>query len=348
MEDNMMDLLFVSDDGSTYGYDTNNDGQIDVYQGFGTDEYGNAMSFSMNDTNGDGSFDFFETESDTNGDGFVDNVQVARDYDQDGNLDHIKIFSDTNGTGDFDTVTRLHADTENPDIAYRVETDIDFNGDHVSDFHSEDVIPAENPFCGYNYSGAAIGSPCADGTFDPLTPEEFVAGDPAEAMEVWECQGQTNRCALYSQKFVIEQLTGQEIDIEQFVDIAEENGWFTEQNGTTDLNMNKMLEYYGIDHEVSFDADMTDLEEALRNGDKIIVSVDADQIWRGYDNDIFSPMTGADHALEVIGIDYSDPSHPMVVLNDSGTPGGCGEMVPAEVFEQAWSAGDHQMIVCSA
>ena len=59
-------------------------------------------------------------------------------------------------------------------------------------------------------------------------------------------------------------------------------------------------------------------------------------------------MTVADHAVEVIGFDYSDPNNPMVILNDSGTPDGCGELVPLDVFVNAWEAGDCQMIECWA
>lgn len=33
MEDSMMDLLFVSDDGLTYGYDTNGDEIVDTLMG---------------------------------------------------------------------------------------------------------------------------------------------------------------------------------------------------------------------------------------------------------------------------------------------------------------------------
>ena len=66
----------------------------------------------------------------------------------------------------------------------------------------------------------------------------------------------------------------------------------------------------------------------------------------GDENNIFSPETRADHAVQVIGIDRTDPACPMVVLNDSGTPNGCGELVPLDVFENAWNAGDSQMIIC--
>ena len=112
--------------------------------------------------------------------------------------------------------------------------------------------------------------------------------------------------------------------------------------------MDKMLTYYNINHDVVFDANIEQLEAELNNGSKLIVSVDSGQIWYGEANDIFSPSTRADHAVQVIGIDHADPDNPMVVLNDSGTPMGCGEMVPLDVFENAWSAGDHQLIVSRA
>jgi hypothetical protein len=99
---------------------------------------------------------------------------------------------------------------------------------------------------------------------------------------------------------------------------------------------------------MSFDNSIDSLEEALDNGNKVIVGVDSGQIWYGDENNIFSPENTADHAVEVIGIDKSDPDNPMVVLNDSGSPDGCGELVPLDVFENAWNAGDSQMIVCWA
>ena len=132
--------------------------------------------------------------------------------------------------------------------------------------------------------------------------------------------------------------------------VAEENGWFHEDLDlyTSALNMDKLLDYYNINHEMSFDNDIEAIEEAFNNGHKVIVGVDSGQIWHGDDNNIFSPMTVADHAVEVIGFDYSDPNNPMVILNDSGTPDGCGELVPLDVFENAWKAGDCQMIECWA
>lgn len=347
MEDGLMELLFVSDDGSYLGYDTTGDGQVDTITGI-YDINGYPSEVVAYDTDANSIFDTFALDCDIDGDGTGDTLAIIRDYDQDGTPDNVKLYTDINGDGEFEAVSTIHADNTNPDIDYRIEIDIDSDGDHVSDVHYEDTIPRDSAYSGFPFHPDALGSAAPDGTFDPSTPEENVAGSPAADMEAWECQGYTNRCALYSQKFAIEQITGEKIDIEEFAEIAKENGWFTEEGGTNTLNMNKMLEYYNISHEVNYDANMEDLEAALRNGDKIIVSVDSGQIWHGESNDIFSPSTCSDHALQVIGIDYSNPDEPMVVLNDSGTPNGCGEMVPYETFENAWAAGDHQMIVCHA
>lgn len=342
-----MNLLFVSDDGMMYGYDTNGDGQVDMMTGM-AEINGQMTDVTAVDTDANGIYDTFVTTADNNCDGLADAMSITHDYDQDGRPDNIRMYADRNGDGDFDTVIKMHADSVNPDVAYNAEIDIDYDGDHRSDYHYEDTIPADSPYADYQFTPTSMGSAAADGTFDPDTPSDQVSGEPAKDMDVWEFQGPTNRCALYSQKFVIEQLTGQDIDIEDFADIAKENGWFTEDRGTMSLNMNKMLEYYHIDHDVVYDSNMEDLESALNNGEKVIVSVDSGQIWEGESNDIFSPATTSDHALEVIGIDYSTPGEPMVILNDSGHPNGCGEMVPLSIFEDAWSAGDHQMIVCRA
>lgn len=355
MDDCTMDLLFTSDDGSFAVYDTTGDGMADTITGV-TELDGHYASLTVLDTDSNGVFDTFVSEIDNNDDGFTDMLVIMHDYDQDGTIDSSKTLVDTNNSGDFDTVVSLHHDNTDSEYAFRYEIDIDLDGDHVSDFHYEDFLTDDQVADmgleqSYDFSlpSLSLGSATPYGTFDTETPPELVAGDPASDMDVWEFQGPTNRCALFSQKFVIEQLTDEtDIDIEEFANIAKENGWFTEENGTGFLNMNKMLDYYGVDNEMVYDADISDLEEALRNGDKVIVSVDSGQIWYNNPNDIFSPSTSSDHALQVAGIDYSNPDEPMVILNDSGSPMGCGEMVSLETFENAWGAGDHQMIVCHA
>lgn len=183
--------------------------------------------------------------------------------------------------------------------------------------------------------------------FDPADSDpEQVIGEPEDAMDLWEFQGDTNRCAIYSQKFVIEEYTGQEVDIEELVDVAEDNGWFTESGGTPIVYMDKLLDHYGVPNETSSGNDINDIIEGLDEGHKIIVAVDADEYWFGENDNLYTPGDGVNHAVEVIGFDNSDPENPVVILNDSGNPDGCGCEVPLETFVDAWEDGDCYMIEC--
>ena len=336
------------------------------------------------DTNYDGIPDTFVTVADTNYDGLEDTMAVGMDYNQDGVVDKVTTYTDTNGDNVFDVVTK-QTDSNGDGILDFSQTMYDFDGDgHVDGsetsmlFDTDGDGQMETVITQADYNGDGVAELNYATIYDPFTGEvsyidldqldpyqtsytplptwdpansdpTMVSGDPAQSMEKWECQGKTNRCALFSQKFVIEELTGREIDIEELADLAEQNGWFTEEGGTPMLNMNKVLDYYGVDNQMSWDNSIDDIKECLDKGGKVIVSIDSGEIWMGEEgDDIFSPQDGADHAVEVIGIDYTDPENPMVILNDSGTPYGKGEMVPLAMFEDAWADGDHQMIECYA
>lgn len=364
------------------GYDTNNDGQYDTVETYaGFDAYGNPTHYEISyDTDHNGMMDTV-MGVDMNEYGQQVDTYESYDYDQDGRMDMTKLYVDNTGDGEFDQVTTTRLDTSDSDVVMTMDTQIDQSGNHQADqginmqFIDQtgngepDIVHLEltdgqgnvleqqdmtyEEFINMNqmnYSSACMGENLA-AQFNPDAADpDAVAGTPAEDMEHWEYQGQTGRCAIYAQKFAIEAITGREIPIEELVAVAEENGWFVpgENEGTVSLNMDKLVEYYGVENEMSFNNDIESLEEALNDGHKVIVSVDSGQIWKGEENDIFSPETTADHAVEVIGIDRTDPENPMVVLNDSGTPNGRGELVPLEVFENAWSAGDSQMIECWA
>lgn len=356
----------------------------------GTDYWGNPTEVTiMLDTDADGNYDTGITQiTDQVGD-LVTHAEF-NDYDQDGNIDMMKMFQDTTGDGLFDTVAIMHADNSDSEVLNTVEIHHDLTGDQQPDLTTRlelidnsgngepDIVNItltdasgqefayEMPYDEYVATiQDAMGELAEPGytttcfpanmvgaaQFDPDTANpDLVSGDPAADMEYWEFQGNTGRCAIYAQKFVLEEALGREIPIEELVAVAEEHGWFNESDGggTTTLNMDKLLEYYGVEHEMSFDNGIDSLEEALKDGKNVIVGVDSGQIWYGEDNNIFSPDTRADHAVQVIGIDRTDPDAPMVVLNDSGTPEGRGELVPLDVFENAWNAGDSQMIICYA
>lgn len=332
--------------------DSNGDGVVDTYSGdidTTGDGYADTAIVAY-DTNNSGMVDTVIVYHDSTGDGNADTIAKMHDYNQDGSIDSINTYKDLNGDGRYEYLSKAYDSTGDGNID-TVDLYFDSGGTGHADIHQ---MYAFDPTSGELIPSAATGFE-VNGTyaweldnFDPscVTNPDAISGDPAKSMEVWECQGQTNRCALYSEKFVIEELTGQDIDIKDFADVAKDNGWFTEDGGTTFLNMNNMLDYYGIENEMSFHNSIGDVENCLNNGGKVIVSIDAGEIWEGKDNNIFAPESGANHAVEIIGIDRTDPENPMVILNDSGSPHGKGEMIPLDVFEGGWEEGDCQMIEC--
>lgn len=328
-------------------WDTDGDGEIDSF----------IESF---DFDGDGLYDagLVTNFLDTDGDGVFDSIRQSLDSDENGLIDEQQTHTvvDANGDGVLDTiVTETRIDTDGDGLFDEILQDIDselsddelnyiFNGENYNNnppFDAED-IDNDFPLDDIDNSGNAP----AYENFDPdnvVNPESII-GNPEEDMQVWDFQGATNRCAVYSQKFVMEQLTGQEVDIEDFCDIAEANGWFTEEGGTPWNDVGNILEYMGLNVESSPGKTFEDIENCLENGGKVIVGVDADEIWSGESDDLFGPGMDADHALQVIGIDYSNPDEPMVILNDSGAANGCGAMVTLDEFMEAWEDSNFLMV----
>ncbi|MBQ3432600.1 MAG: hypothetical protein IJG23_07440 [Clostridia bacterium] len=170
--------------------------------------------------------------------------------------------------------------------------------------------------------------------------------DAGDAMEHWEFQGDTNRCGQFSQLFVIEEMTGLDLDPDTFCEFSQQQGWFDEYGGTAPEDLNKMLDYFGIENEISQGNDLDSLLECLENGGRAIVALDSGEYWDGEDatSDILEPY-GADHAVEVIGFDAEKNC---VILNDSGSPDGCGEEVPLDTFSDAWEDSGNLMVECYA
>ena len=178
--------------------------------------------------------------------------------------------------------------------------------------------------------------------FDPEGSNDVY--DAADAMEYWECQGETNRCAQFAQLFVIEEAYGIEIDPDLFCMVSEQLGWFSEEGGTSLEDMNKMLDLFGIENELSQGKSFDDLLDCLEGGGRVIVAVDSGEYWddENFWEDEFG-MSGADHAIEVIGF---DPETNCVIVNDSGSPNGCGCEIPLDTFLDAWEDSGNLMVEC--
>lgn len=335
--------------------DTNDDNKVDL-KITEVDLTGDGMANTTEvlvDTTHNGNYDTYEQHQDLDGDGNDEIVIKGMDTSNNGEFDSIRIFEDTNYNGKMDTVTEYY-DSNNDDNIDTAVMHHDYDEDGKEDWKEMYAYDTATGNLTPLNDQPAYGNTLA-GTYawelNQYEPDsnypEGISGDPTSSMEHWEYQGDTNRCALYSQMFIIEEFTGQDIDIDEFAQMATDNGWFgVEGSGTALLNINRMLDTYGIENEMTFHNDINDLENCLNNGGRVIVAIDADEIWYGDGEDYFSPNSRANHAVEVIGVDRTDPEHPMVILNDSGTPNGRGEMVPLEDFIDAWQDSECQMVAC--
>lgn len=177
---------------------------------------------------------------------------------------------------------------------------------------------------------------------ETMTASDLVAGTPETDLENWHMQTETNSCAICCQEFVAEQLLDQEFSEEEMTKFATEQGWYNPETGTTISDVGKLLETVGLEVEREYNQTLSDVFGELENGHKVIVGVNNMIL----DNPEFAELPGyrANHAVEVIGVDYSNPEGVQVILNDSGVPDGKGRMVSAETFAKAWDTSQRFMV----
>lgn len=154
-------------------------------------------------------------------------------------------------------------------------------------------------------------------------------------------------CAVQAQRGIIEAFTGRHVSEAELVYHATANGWLTDQ-GTHPEDVGKLLELYGVPCHCRLGATIEELIGELALGRKVIVGVDADELWTNSPlNDFFDQA--ADHAIWVTGIDLRDPAHPKVIINDSGDPTGAGKAYDLSLFIDAWEdSGFHYVATDSA
>lgn len=320
--------------------DLDSDGIADIVQqntaiDYNGDGIADAYTY-LEDSNSDRIADYFQhdTMRDCNGDGIVDFRSSAFDYDADGLMDVIKQNTtiDYNNDGIGDAYMTEAIDAHNPSNRF-VSIYSDPDGDHIWE--------AEKSFIMQNGDAFVLPEPesCAAGayqTFDPaIVDMENIIGDPESYIDNWHEQETGFSCAVTSQEFIIEELLGVELEEAQLRRIAVENGWLTEQ-GTNHDDVGKLMELMGLTVERSYGNTFEDLCDSLSRGIHPVVSVDADELWDGFNEELFAPGIDSNHAIQVIGVDMSDPENPMVILNDSGVQNGCGAMIEKDIFMGAW------------
>lgn len=144
-------------------------------------------------------------------------------------------------------------------------------------------------------------------------------------------QGPEGVCAIRSQQIILRDY-GIDIPLETLKEYAIQNGWYDpgEGGGTPMWAIGNLLESCNVHCTQSMDNTVYDLINELAQGHRVIVGVDADELWADRDGDmlkgaqewlkdIFSGET-PNHALIVAGVEVNpnDPDDVKVILTDPG------------------------------
>ena len=171
-----------------------------------------------------------------------------------------------------------------------------------------------------------------------LTDNDFI-GNPISDSALWQEQTTGFTCAVLSERGVIEAYTGYPVSESELVYHATANGWLTE-GGMSPLNVGKLLDMYDIPNHSVDNASMEDIMSELAQGRRVIVGVNADQLYEPDSQTGKFIAQAADHAVWVTGVDIRDPDNPQVIINDSGTPDGAGKIYDLNQFTDAWKSSD--------
>ncbi len=191
----------------------------------------------------------------------------------------------------------------------------------------------KNNHSSINSPGSVWGTPSDGGLYSP------------EVLQHGQC------CAWNAQYEVLKDYgyTGTADDL---VNAAYEQGIYDPVNGTAVQYMSSALEAFGVKCDVYDNGNVYDLLSAVVEGKKVIVSLDADELWAEsklgraveWFKDLFPVTRGANHAVVVSGFDNSDPANPTIVLTDTGT-GQAAVAYPVKKFVDAWQDGNCHMII---
>ena len=160
-----------------------------------------------------------------------------------------------------------------------------------------------------------------------------VIGTPEQDSELWHLQEHPMSCAVVCQEFVAEGLLKEDYSEEKMRTYASKHEWF-DDNGTCLKDTGNLLEAMGIEVERSFNCTTESIREVLQNDGKVIVGVNNAVL----ENPLYAKLPGfqANHAVQVIGIDESNPEDIQVILNDPGVMDGGGIRHSLNTFETAW------------
>ncbi len=186
---------------------------------------------------------------------------------------------------------------------------------------------------------------------EKLTPEikENIAGDPENDMKHWHLQDKPDTCAIASQEFAMEGLGGPDRQESTLEAEARDHGWMTD-GGTPPDDVGKVAELHGFTSERQYGCTEDDMAQALSSEKKVIAGINMESLAYPELKRMFPDLAifkKADHAVQVIGVDYNNPDDVKVILNDPGRPDGCGSVYSLSEFKDAWKTSDNFMATIS-
>ena len=162
-------------------------------------------------------------------------------------------------------------------------------------------------------------------------------------------QGPEGVCAIRSQQIILRDY-GIDVSLEELKQFAIQNGWYENGGGTPMGYVGAIIDACGVGVRQDINCTVYDLVNELAQGHRVIVGVDANELWADRDGnhvaqakefikDIFNKQPN--HALIVAGVEVNpnDPKEVKVILTDPGT-GDLRIKYTLEQFMDAWEDSD--------
>lgn len=152
-------------------------------------------------------------------------------------------------------------------------------------------------------------------------------------------------CAIRSQEMILRDF-GIQIPKEELTAYATEQGWY-HGSGTKPSDVGNLLETCNIATHSQHCDSVHDLINELKDGHRVIVGVDAHELWAepgSAEYEYYHNLTNADHALIVtsVNIDPLNPDNSTVVLTDPGN--GSIMEYDFEKFAHSWKDSQYFMM----